>query len=105
MALTVKAMPRSTHRQRYAVFLAQLCEARLRAGMTQVEIAQRLASTQTFVSKCERGERRLDVVDLIDFLDAYGVASVGFVEELHKKLRAEGTPRGSTAQRSRTGRK
>ncbi len=83
-------MPKPTHRQKYEVFLAQLRAARVRAGMTQEETAKRLGSTQTFVSKCERGERRLDVIDLIDFLDAFGANPADFVNELSSKLRPTG---------------
>lgn len=79
-------MPRS-HRQRYEVFLTQLRAARLRAGITQAELAERLSNTQTFVSKCERGERRLDVVDLVEFLDALNESPSRFVGDLHTALR------------------
>jgi transcriptional regulator with XRE-family HTH domain len=81
-------MPRSTHRQRYDVFLTQLREARLAAQLTQGDVAQQLGATQTFVSKCERGERRLDVVDLIDFLRVFKVSSPQFVAALDEKLQA-----------------
>jgi transcriptional regulator with XRE-family HTH domain len=39
----------------------------------QVEVASRLRNTQTFVSKCERGERRIDVVEFVDYAEALGV--------------------------------
>ncbi len=42
--------------------------------MTQIELAERLGNTQTFVSKCERGERRIDAVELVEFAQAMGVA-------------------------------
>jgi hypothetical protein len=45
---------------RYAVFLQTLKAAREKAGLTQAQLAKRLGETQTFVSKCERGERRID---------------------------------------------
>jgi len=53
-------MEKSIHLVRYAVFLKTLKEARERAGLTQVQLAKRLGETQMFVSKCERGERRID---------------------------------------------
>lgn len=93
-------MPRPTHRQRYEIFLAQLREARLCAEITQAEAAKKLANTQTFISKCERGERRLDVVDLLDFLDAYGVSSAEFLAELKGRLRQV----GATTRQSATSR-
>lgn len=39
--------------------------------MTQVQVAQRLRQPQNFVSKCERGERRVDAVELADFARIY----------------------------------
>lgn len=41
------------------------------AGLTQVEVARRLGRTQSFVTKAERGERRLDVVELRAFARIY----------------------------------
>lgn len=49
----------------YIRLRALLIEARERAGLTQAEVAQRLGRVQSFVSKYEQGERRLDVVDFL----------------------------------------
>jgi len=38
--------------------------------MTQITLASRLGNTQTFVSKVERGERRIDVGEFVDFCNA-----------------------------------
>jgi transcriptional regulator with XRE-family HTH domain len=51
--------------------LAKLRQARLEAGLSQVEVAQKLDKPQSYVSKCESGERRVDVVELIDFAALY----------------------------------
>lgn len=40
--------------------------------MTQVELSKRLRKPQSFVSKYERGERRLDVVEFLEVADALG---------------------------------
>lgn len=50
-----------------------LRQARLDAGLTQVEAAERLGCRQTFLSKIECGERRLDVVEFSVICIAYGV--------------------------------
>jgi DNA-binding XRE family transcriptional regulator len=55
----------------YQSLLARLRQARLDAGLTQVEVAQRLGVRQTFVSKVELGERRLDPVELAQFAALY----------------------------------
>lgn len=48
-------MAQSTHNRDYQLLLAVLKAARKRVGVTQIELAERLGNTQTFVSKCERG--------------------------------------------------
>lgn len=49
----------------HRVLLDTLISARIRMDLTQSELAERLEAPQTFVSKYEIGERRLDVVELI----------------------------------------
>jgi ribosome-binding protein aMBF1 (putative translation factor) len=79
-------MEKSIHSARYAVFLALLRESRERAGLTQVQLAGKIGETQTFVSKCERGERRLDVIELRTFCRAFGMNLNQFVKRLEKAL-------------------
>ncbi len=62
---------RSTHSARYRRLLARLREARLDAGLTQAEVAKALRRPQSFVSKCESGERRVDVIELQDLARLY----------------------------------
>ena len=66
-------MPKSVFSNRYRAFLAGLIEARRRAALTQVDLAARLDKPQSFVSKVERGERRLDFVEFVDWAQAIGV--------------------------------
>lgn len=51
--------------------LARLKQARIEAGLTQEEVAKRLKVEQTFVSKSELGDRRVDVIELMDFAKLY----------------------------------
>ena len=62
----------SVYSTRYQNFLERLRAARHKAGLTQSEVATRLGRPQSFVSKCESGERRVDVVELDDFAKIYG---------------------------------
>lgn len=80
-------MGKSIHSGDYKTFLAVLKHARERAKLTQEEAAKRLGRTQTFISKCERGERRIDVIELRAFCAAFGITLRQFVGMLERRLR------------------
>ena len=63
---------KALHTKRYRAFLARLRQAREEASLTQVDVAERLGRPQTWVSKCELGERRVDFVELEDWAAACG---------------------------------
>lgn len=65
-------MPSSLFTQRHQEFVQFLIAARKAAGVTQVELADRLGRPQSFVSKVERGERRVDVVEFCQLAEALG---------------------------------
>ena len=79
-------MSKPLHSSEYASFLEELRAARARVGMSQVELAERMDEHQTFVSKCELGVRRLDVVELKRWTDALGIGVVDFVKTLERRL-------------------
>ena len=56
----------SVYSARYRRFREVLVEARKAKGLSQAALAEKLERLQTFVSKYERGERRLDVVEFLD---------------------------------------
>lgn len=57
-------MVKSIHTVEYQKVLKKLKEARAEAGFTQAEISQKLRKPQSYISKIERGERRIDVAEL-----------------------------------------
>lgn len=61
----------SAHSARYRQFLQRLRAARRAAGLTQAEVARAMRKPQSYVSKCESGERRVDVVELARFAALY----------------------------------
>ncbi len=69
----------SIHSFDYRLFALRLRRARERTGLTQVDAARALGRPQSLVSKAETGERRLDVVELLEFLALYGVRIGHFV--------------------------
>lgn len=63
-------MTESVFTKRYQLLLSILVALREDKGLSQHELAKKLKKPQSFVSKYERGERRLDVVELLDITKA-----------------------------------
>ena len=78
----------STHHEDYQLLVSMLRETRQREGTLQTEMATRLGTTQTFISKVERGERRLDVVELIEIFEALGVKPDEWIADYLAKRKA-----------------
>ncbi len=78
---------KSVHTQRYGSFLDRIIEARHSAGLTQQELADKLRRPQSYVSKYERGERRLDVLEFVDIAAAIGVDPHLLLDELRPRGR------------------
>jgi len=77
-------MDKSIHSTEYAVFLRVFRETRRRAGLTQIDLAHKVGESQSFISKCERGERRIDVVELRAFCRAFGLSLKEFVASFER---------------------
>lgn len=54
--------------------------------MTQVALAQQLACPQSVISKVERGDRRLDIVEFVGWADALGLDLPLFLERYRARL-------------------
>jgi transcriptional regulator with XRE-family HTH domain len=61
----------TTRSARYKRFLVRLGSARRDAGLTQLQVAKALRKPQSYVSKCESGERRVDIIELAQFAKLY----------------------------------
>ena len=59
---------------------------RTEAGLTQTDVAQSLRQPQSFVSKYESGERRLDVLELREVCLVAGISLADFVKRLEQAL-------------------
>jgi transcriptional regulator with XRE-family HTH domain len=79
-------MEKSVHTQEYAVLLRLLREVRQTARVTQVDLARRLRQTQSFVSKVERGEARIDVIQLRTICRHLGTDLPTFAKRLEERL-------------------
>ena len=62
----------SKYRAKYQKLIQRLRQARLEAGLTQVEAGKKLKKPQAYISKIERGERRIDAVELDELAKLYG---------------------------------
>ena len=72
---------------RYAAFLELLRQARIDADLTQEDVAHILGKSQSYVSRSEHGERRVDIVELQVFAQIYRKPLSFFLpEELNKEL-------------------
>jgi transcriptional regulator with XRE-family HTH domain len=80
-------LPSSVFTPRHQEFIQFLVTARKAANVTQVELAARLGRPQSFVSKYERGERRLDVVEFCQIAEALGHEPARLLQEFHAGAR------------------
>jgi transcriptional regulator with XRE-family HTH domain len=81
-------MEKSIFTPQYRHFLSLLKETRQAAGMTQVQLADRLRTTQSVVSKWERGEARLDFVQVQAVCTALGTSLASFAQEFERRTRS-----------------
>jgi transcriptional regulator with XRE-family HTH domain len=80
-------MPKSVFTKRYKIFREEMVKAREAAGMSQEQLAKQLGWDQTYVSKIERGVRRVDVVELIGICDAIDINAADFMKTLLQKFK------------------
>jgi transcriptional regulator with XRE-family HTH domain len=66
--------------KRYANFVEKLKQARLDSGLRQIDVAKKLKRTQSYVSRVEVGEQRLDILELQKFAKLYDKPLEWFVK-------------------------
>jgi transcriptional regulator with XRE-family HTH domain len=77
-----------------------LADARERAGLTQQELARRLRKPQSFVSSYERGQRRVDVLELLRIAEALAIDPIEVVWEIMGRARTPAHRKGSRLRRN-----
>ncbi|MBD2593476.1 helix-turn-helix transcriptional regulator [Nostoc spongiaeforme FACHB-130] len=75
-------MPKSIFTERYNRFRQLLIKARQAAMLTQSELSNKLSRPQSYVSKYERGERRLDLIEFLEVVEALQVEPETFIKTL-----------------------
>ena len=69
--------------QRYELLQRLLIDARMKAGLKQADVAERLGRPQSYISKIERGERGLDVIEFMEIAKVIGFDPAAFLRKLN----------------------
>ena len=80
---------KSVFTEEYEALLERLVSARRVARLTQYELATRISRPQSFVSKYERGERRLDVLEFVRVCQVLSVDPASIIREVESRLLAQ----------------
>ncbi len=75
---------KSTYTNDYQRLLKLLVDARRGSGITQQDLAKRLGRPQSFVSKVEHGERRIDVIEFIEICRVIGVEPAALLRKIER---------------------
>lgn len=75
-------MKKTRYSRKYQKLLNALRQSRLDADLTQTVVGRKFGAHASFVSKCESGERRIDVVELAQFCRIYGVSLSEFLDSI-----------------------
>lgn len=79
-------MPRSLHSDAYKVLIEELVKARGAQRLRQADLARRTGKPQSFISKVERGERRIDLVEFCLLAEGLGMDPVILFQSIVEKL-------------------
>lgn len=94
-------MHKSLYSRPNDVFLTLLRNERMARRLRQSDLADRLGRTQALVSRVESGERRLDIAELVVWLDALETDIVTFAQQLHDRLQGRVTSNRRPGKRLR----
>jgi transcriptional regulator with XRE-family HTH domain len=68
--------------QKYKILITELTQLRTDAGLRQEDLAKRLNVPQSFISKYENGERRLDLIEVIEICNCLNASILGIIDKL-----------------------
>lgn len=94
-------MPSPLHSHNYQIFRSLLVAAREDAGLTQVNVAERLGKPQSFISKYERGERRLDFTEFVELASVLEIELDDFVSHYQSAISQISSHRGRRVNKSK----
>ena len=73
-------------RQKYEYIRSELKKARLAADLRQSDLAKILRKPQSYISKVESGERRMDIVEFIAYAEGIGFDPAKWLKKVMEKL-------------------
>lgn len=82
----MRLMRKSIYSPELDAFRSLLRQLRLGAGLQQRELSERLGKPQSFVSRYESGQRRLDLLELRQICQVIGISLTEFVERFERTL-------------------
>lgn len=85
-------MSRALASPSHAALRGLLVKARKEAQLTQQQVAAKLGVPQSYVSKYEKGERKLDVIEFLALCDVLGVSPAGAIEALRQAITTKSAP-------------
>jgi transcriptional regulator with XRE-family HTH domain len=78
---------KTIYTREYRILLRILRSKRQQNRLSQDDFAKKLGVPQSFISKIESGERRIDIVDLFRFCEVLNIDVVQFIKELVKEIK------------------
>jgi transcriptional regulator with XRE-family HTH domain len=85
-----KLLANSLHDARYKRLIELLATARKQAGLTQRDVAARLKQPPSYIGKLESRQRRIDLIELIDLLEAIGLKPGQFIGHAIAEIKRKG---------------
>jgi transcriptional regulator with XRE-family HTH domain len=64
-------MEKTIYTRTHRTVVEKLIDARKKAGLNQEDVAKKLGKTQSYISKIESGQRRVDIVQLKELAQIY----------------------------------
>ena len=86
LGYTFEFVKKTLNKKEYEILLQQLYRLRSGSGLRQSELADKLQVPQSFISKIESGERRIDLIELREICIALGSNLKEFINEFEKAL-------------------